>query len=383
MTKPHHAPSTGVKRINLALQGGGSHGAFAWGVIDRLLSDDRIYIEAVSGASAGAMNAVVLAEGLGTGNREHARKTLREFWEGVGSAAALSPIRRTPFDQMIGSWSVDSSPVFMWLDLLSRLASPYEINPLNFDPLRELLDRLVDFDQVRGCGHLKVFISATNVETGRAKIFHRDELTIDHVLASACLPLLHQAVVIDGKPYWDGGFTGNPPLWPLFDYSTTDDVLLVQINPLCRHGVPRHARDIINRLNEITFNTPLLHELRAINFVSRLIDAGRLEGTGYRQVLIHAISGEPTLKPIGSSSKLNAEQDFLDMLFEAGSTAAQKWLRRHFDDLGVRSTLDVASVLEGDEDALNGDRLDRRAFAETDSLLRETKLTANAEGQSS
>ncbi len=349
-----------VKGINLALQGGGSHGAFTWGVVDRLLADDRIAIEAVTGASAGAMNAVVLADGLASGSREEARCVLRRFWEGV-AAAAMSPLRRSPLEVINGSWSVDASPAYMWFDLLSRLASPYEINPLNFNPLRDLIARLVDFDRVRACEAVKVFISATNVETGRPKIFRRHELTVDHVLASACLPLMQQAVVIDGMPYWDGGFMGNPALWPLFDDAISDDVLLVQINPIRRPGTPRRARDIIDRLNEITFNASLLHELRTVDFVTRLIDAGRMQGTGYRRVLVHCIADEATLLPLGASSKLNAEKEFLDVLFQAGSICAERWLGSHFNDIGQRSTLDIRGLLEGEEDALDGARIERRA----------------------
>jgi NTE family protein len=358
-----------VRTVNLALQGGGSHGAFTWGVLDRLLADERLRIEAVTGTSAGAVNAVALAEGIATGCPKAARDGLAEFWHGVATAAAFSPLRRSPFDAAVGSWGVDTSPAFLWFDMVTRMASPYELNPFDIDPLRDLLDRLIDFEQVRRCEHIKVFVSATNVETGRPKIFRREELTADHVLASACLPFLHKAVEIGGVPYWDGGFMGNPSLWPLFDYSSSDDVILVQINPLKRPGVPKRARDIIDRLNEITFNSSLLYELRAIDFVTRLIDAGRLEGTGYRKVNLHVIADEPTLLPLGASSKLNAEGDFLKMLFDAGRAAADRWLAAHFDAIGVRSTVDIRALLAGDEDALDGSRITRRAhYQETQGL---------------
>ncbi len=350
-----------VKHINLALQGGGSHGAFTWGVLDRLLEDDRIVIEAISGASAGAMNAVVLAEGLAKGDREGARETLAHFWNGIADKAVSSPIKRSPIDQLMGSWSLDSSPTYIWFDLLSRVVSPYDLNPLDINPLRDVLEELVDFEAVCQCKELKVFISATNVETGRAKVFNQDEITVDHVLASACLPLIYKAVEIDGVPYWDGGFTGNPPLWPLFDHSPADDFVIVQINPFHRPGAPRAARDIVNRLNEITFNASLLRELRTVDFVSRLMDAGRMEGTGYRRVLMHLIDEEPFLSSLGASSKLNAEKAFLDVLFTKGRGAADRWLSNHFDDIGVRSSINIRRLFQGEEDALDGARIERMA----------------------
>lgn len=354
-----------VKRINLGLQGGGAHGAFSWGVIDRLLSDDRLKIEAVTGASAGAMNAVVLAESMATGCKQHARQTLRRFWEGVAQPSPLGAFKGAWPANGTSLWSLDDNPAFLWLDMLSRVASPYEINPFNWNPLRDLLKRLIDFDRVRSCNALQVFISATNVETGRPRIFRRGELTADHVLASACLPFMSQAVVIDGAAYWDGGYMGNPPLWPLFEYSSADDVIVVQINPIRRPGVPQRAREIIDRMNEITFNASLLRELRTVDFVTRLLDEGRLEGTGYRRVLIHMIADEATLLPLGASSKLNTDARFIEMLFEAGQAAADRWLNAHFDDIGQRSSLDIASLLMSEEDALDGERIKRKAAFET------------------
>ena len=350
--------NAGPKRVNLALQGGGSHGAFTWGVLDRLLEDNRIEIEAITGASAGAVNAVVLADGLATGDREHARKTLRKFWDGICDAGKYSLLRRSPAEALRGGWSLDTSPMYLWFDVLSRVASPYDLNPFNLNPLRDVLTKLVDFDRVRA-SMLKLFVSATNVETGRTKVFKRDELTVDHVLASACLPFMFQAVTIDGIPYWDGGYMGNPPLWPIFEHSTSDDVMIVQINPVRRPGVPRQARDILNRLNEITFNASLLRELRAIDFVTRLMDEGRLEGTGYRRVLVHMVEDEMTLSALGASSKLNTEHAFLEMLFTKGRLAADHWVATNFDAVGERSTLDIRNLFQGDEDALDGERITR------------------------
>jgi len=347
--------------INLALQGGGAHGAFSWGVLDRLLEDPTIQIEAITGASAGAMNAVALADGLAQCCREDARITLRKFWEGVCDAARSSPLQRTPFEKMFGGgWNLDNSPTYAWFDLMSRLVSPYQINPLNINPLRDLVENLIDFDRVRK-SDVKLFLSATNVETGRTRVFRNEELTPDHVMASACLPFMYQAVEIEGVAYWDGGYMGNPPLWPLFDHSASDDVVIVQINPIKRPGKPQSARDILNRLNEITFNASLLRELRAVDFVSRLLEEGRLEGTGYRRVLTHMIEDEATLSALGASSKMNAERGFIDMLFHRGRTVADIWLMANSSKIGQESTIDIRKLFMGEEDALDGYRITRPA----------------------
>lgn len=361
------------KRINLGLQGGGAHGAFSWGVIDRLLEDERIDIEGVTGASAGAMNAVALADGYATGGAEGARATLSNFWNGVMHAARTSPLKRTPIEAMLSAgWALDTSPAYVMFDLITRVASPYDFNPLNINPLRDLLVDLIDFERVR-TSDLKVFISATNVETGRAQVFKKSALTADHVMASACLPLMFQAVEIDGVPYWDGGFTGNPALWPLFDNCEADDVVLVQINPVRRPGAPRTARAIVNRINEITFNSSLLRDLRAVDFVTRLIEDGRLEGTGYRRVLVHAIADEDWLADLGASSKFNVEPEFISMLFEKGRATAEAWLAAEFDNLGVKSTISVRSMFMGEDDSLDGTRLMRPSRAALQSLRKKRR----------
>ena len=334
------------KMINLALQGGGAHGAFTWGVLDCLLEDGRVGIEAISGTSAGAMNAVVLANGFTKGGADGAREALHDFWRAISEAAHASPIRRTPIDMFMGNWSLDTSPGFMFFDLLHRLASPYELNPLNINPLRDVLEDQIDFEAVRGCTKIRLFVSATNVETGRVRVFSCPEITADSVLASACLPFIFQAVEIDGVPYWDGGYMGNPVLFPFFDCCSSSDVMIVQINPIERKGVPTSARDILNRINEITFNSSLLREFRAINFVSRLIDQGVLNDHDYKRVLIHRIDADPHLKPLGASSKLNAEWDFLSHLFDIGRETAAAWLDRNYDALGVRSTLDTRKLFQ-------------------------------------
>ncbi|MGF1594419.1 MAG: patatin-like phospholipase family protein [Kiloniellaceae bacterium] len=339
--------ANGKRAVNLALQGGGAHGAFTWGVLDRLLADTRIRIEAISGTSAGAMNAVALAEGVTIGGPEAARACLRRFWKGVSTAAKGSPIRRTPIDRFMGNWNLDTSPAYLFFDLLGRIASPYEVNPLNINPLRDLLEELVDFERVRACERMKIFVSATNVETGRVKVFHRHELTADMVMASACLPFVFQAVEIDGVPYWDGGYMGNPALFPLFDGTSSEDVVVVQINPITRGGAPKSAREILNRVNEITFNSSLLREFRAIDFVSRLLDEGKLSPDHYKHVLVHRIAAEAEINPLGASSKMNAEWAFLEHLFDIGWRAADIWLEENFRHLGKRSTLDIRAMYQG------------------------------------
>ncbi|MEM9763877.1 MAG: patatin-like phospholipase family protein [Pseudomonadota bacterium] len=335
-----------VKSVNLALQGGGSHGAFTWGVLDRIFEEDRLWIEAISGTSAGAMNAVVAAQGMYDGQAEGARQALHDYWRAVSDAGAHSPIKRTPLDMLMGNWSLDTSPTYLFFDLMSRVASPYETNPLDLNPLRDLLDEKVDFEKVRCCSDMGIYISATNVETGRVRVFKREEITRDAVLASACLPLMFKAVEIDGHHYWDGGFMGNPVLFPFVDESPTEDIVIIQINPVVREGVPMTAREIVNRMNEITFNASLLRELRGIDFVRRLKDADMLSDD-FRDMRIHIIHSRKRMRPLGASSKLNSEWAFLRHLFEIGRSTADTWLRNNFDDIGKRSTVDVREMFQG------------------------------------
>jgi len=335
------------KSINLALQGGGAHGAFTWGVLDRLLADERLEIAAISGTSAGAMNAVALADGFVRGGASGAREKLAAFWKAVSESARFSPVRRSLVDRLLGSWSLDRSPGYHAFDSLTRAVSPYQLNPLNMNPLRDLLAESIDFDCVRSCQAIRLFISATNVETGRVKVFHGAELNADMVMASACLPHLFQAVEIDGVPYWDGGYMGNPSLFPFFYDSECADVVIVQINPVERKGVPKTASEIQNRINEIAFNSSLLKELRAVDFVTRLIEDGRLDGSQYRRVRMHLIQNQDALIPLGASSKMNAEWAFLTHLRDIGRDTAEAWLEANFDHIGTRDSVDVRVLFQG------------------------------------
>ena len=329
------------KSVNLALQGGGSHGAFTWGVLDYFMEDGRVSVEGISGTSAGAMNAVVLAQGYMDGGAEGARTALEKFWRQVSDMGRYSPIKRSPLGILTGSWSMDGSAAYMFLDLLSRVASPYDTNPLNINPLRDLVESSIDFEKVRACSALKLFIAATNVHSGKIKVFERDELTADMVLASACLPFIYQAVEIEGIPYWDGGYVGNPPLYPLFYSTQSRDVLVVQVNPIERNDTPKSAREIMNRVNEISFNSSLLRELRSVDFVHRLLQDDKLDKAHYSNILVHRIEATEQLNPLSASSKINAEWDFLTHLRDIGRESAKAFLDKHYDSLGVRSTLDL------------------------------------------
>jgi NTE family protein len=340
--------SKAEKTVSLALQGGGAHGAFTWGVLDALLEDGRLAIEAISGASAGAMNAVVMAEGFIEGGMEGARRQLRQFWEQVASDNRFNPDQTGVMRHVFGFWpgmqmfhQAAESFGYTVADVVSRISSPYDLNPLDYNPLRDALEDLIDFDKVKACDCVKLFISATNVWTGKGRVFERHELSADHIMASACLPTLFKAVEIEGVPYWDGGYMGNPVLYPLFYGIATDDILLVQINPVERRDTPKTAREIQDRMTEITFNGGLLRELRAVEFVTRLIAQDKISSAEYKNVLMHRIDGRGTLDDYPASSRLNSSSAFFEELFTKGRDAAQGWLKKHYDSIGIEATLDV------------------------------------------
>lgn len=329
--------------IDLALQGGGSHGAFTWGVLDRLLEVSWLHIEAISGTSAGAMNAAVLADGFTKAGAEGARAALDAYWERVAEAAAFSPLQRTPMDRLAGRWTLDYSPVFIGFDLMARLFSPYNLNPGGFNPLTRILDDSIDFERLAR-SPIKLFITATNVRTGRGRVFRNDEISAQVLLASACLPTLFQAVEIDGEAYWDGGFVGNPTITPLVRECDSQDTILVQINPRERPGTPRTAAEILNRLNEVSFNAALMKELRMIALLRQTADRGNGESARWAAMRTHRIMSD-MMTDLGYSSKLNGERAFLCMLREEGRRAADEFLRLHGNDLGRRSTVDIDALL--------------------------------------
>lgn len=330
--------------VDLALQGGGSHGAFTWGVLDRLLEETWLRIDGISGTSAGAMNAVVLVDGYEEGGPKGAQAALEEFWRRVAYSARFSPIRRSPLDILLGRWTLDTSPVFIAFDLAARLFSPYDLNPRGANPLREVLAECVDFGRVANSS-IRLFVTATSVHTGRGRVFRNKELTPDVLLASACLPTLFQAIEIDGEPYWDGGYSGNPTMTPLVRECASHDTLLVAVNPVERQGTPRSAREILDRLNEVSFNATLLKELRMIALLRQVADAGSGEGALWAGMRIHLISST-TIDELGASSKFNAEWEFLSMLRDEGRRCAETFLASHAASVGKRSTLDLDVLLK-------------------------------------
>jgi NTE family protein len=340
MTAP---PTAEPVLVDLALQGGGSHGAFTWGVLDRLLEEPHIRVAAISGTSAGAMNAAVLADGWTEGGARGARAALDAYWQRVARAAAFSPLQRSPLDRLLGRWTLDTSPAYIVMDLMSRILSPYDLNPMGFEPLRQILMESIDFGRLAR-SPIKLFVTATRVRTGRGRIFRNGEITPDVLLASACLPTMFRAIEIDGEPYWDGGFAGNPTITPLVRESDAHDTILVQINPTERPEAPRSAAEILNRLNEISFNSALAKELRMIALLRQVVDPGSGEGARWANMRAHRIKSD-MLAELGASSKLNAEPEFVSMLRTEGRRAASEFLAAHADDLGKRSTADLDALL--------------------------------------
>lgn len=335
------------KRVNLALQGGGSHGAFTWGVLDALLEDGRLDFEGVTGASAGAMNAVVLADGWLRGvrarrdPRDAARAALKNFWDAVGAQPSVFALA--------SKWSggrngLPGHPLVVWFELLSQMFSPYQLNPLNFNPLRTALEPLIDFDRLRAHPPFKLFVCATNVRTGRVRIFREHELKIEMLLASACLPFAFQAVEVDGEHFWDGGYMGNPALWPLWYATQSKDLVLVQINPLTRADLPDTAQEIVDRVSEISFNSSLIHELRSIEFVQRLLTERRIDPQRYKRVYLHMIGAEDAMEAYGQASKYDTAPDFLAELFALGRQTAQEWLEMRYEYIGHAGTVSIAET---------------------------------------
>jgi len=316
-----------------------------WGALDRLLEEPWLRIDGISGTSAGAMNAAVLVDGHAKGGADGARAALENFWRRVSNAAVLSPLRRTPLDILLGRWTLDHSPVFLAMDLMARVFSPYDLGPGGTNPLRDILAESVDFARLAQAS-IKLFITATNVRTGRGQVFRNGEITPDVLLASACLPTLFQAIEIDGEGYWDGGYSGNPTITPLVRECNSKDTVLVQINPVERPGLPRSARDILNRLNEVSFNAVLLKELRMIALLRQVAQPDNSENAKWADMRIHRISSDVMVE-LGYSSKLNAEWEFLCMLRDEGRRAGDAFLTAHHEDLGRRSTFDLDELLKG------------------------------------
>ena len=338
-----HAKHEEPLLVDFALQGGGSHGAFTWGVLDNALQVPWMRIEAVSGTSAGAMNAAVMIGGYEEGGPEGARAALERFWRLNAEAARFTPFRRTPLDILMGRWTLDNSPFYFAADMAARVFSPYDLNPMRLNPLRDVLASSIDFTRLAK-SPIRLFVTATNVRTGRGRVFHNEEVTPDVLLASACLPTLFQAIEIDGEAYWDGGYAGNPTITPLVRDTQSRDTIIVQINPVKRTSAPRSAQEIHNRLNEISFNATLLKELRMIALLRKVADPGKGEGAQWAAMRIHRIASK-ALEDLGASSKLNAEWDFLCMLRDQGRRCAAAFYEEHGEKLGHTSSFDIDELL--------------------------------------
>jgi NTE family protein len=332
-------PVMGQKVVNLALQGGGSHGAFTWGVLDRLLEEERLTFEGITATSAGAVNAVVLADGLAAGGREQARNALRLYWKKVSAFSSRSILRPSAFDKRNPDFGLEHSPGFMFLEPMTYFASPYQLNPFNFNPIKDLLAEAIDFERVRTQTAVKLFICATNVHTAKVRVFAGKELGVEQVLASTCLPLLMHAVEIDGEYYWDGSYSGNPAIFPLVYECQSRDIVVVHITPAERPGLPTTSPAIMNRMQEISFNTALIREMRVIAYLNKQIDEGKLHGG--KCMLVHVIEAEDLIREFAWSSRLNGDWDFLMHLHALGRTRADKWLAANFDRIGVESTVDL------------------------------------------
>lgn len=337
------------KPVNLALQGGGAHGAFTWGVLDRLLERDVLALDAASATSAGAMNAVVMAAGFSEAGPERARQKLEEFWRAVSRAGAIfSPVRPNPWERWLAATHIPVpayQSAFWYWQLMTQLWSPYQLNPANYNPLRDILSAAVDFEHLRECPYAtRLFICATNVRSGKVRIFENHELSVEAILASACLPYLFQAVEIDGEAYWDGGYMGNPALFPLIYKGASRDVIVVHVNPITRGEVPRTAPEIFDRVNEISFNSSLMREMRAIAFVAKLLDAEAVDDSDYARMLVHAIRDDDVMMKHGVASKFDTEWAFLTGLRDAGRLAADTWLEANLSAVGERTSVDLSSV---------------------------------------
>ncbi|GHT90571.1 alpha/beta hydrolase [Alphaproteobacteria bacterium] len=333
----------GKKRISIAMQGGGAHGAFTWGVLDRLLQEKDIFIEGVSGTSAGGMNAVATAQGIIQGGNEGGRQLLDKYWQVMSDAGRTSIFKPGVKDILQNKYTMYNSPGFLMFDFMSKIMSPYQMNPSGADPLKDVINQLFDFDLLKENNDLvKVFLAATHVYTGKIKIFGNKELCVDALLATACLPTIHAAVMVNGEYYWDGGFIANPAIYPLIYECHTADVMIIKLNPTHRNRLPTTAVEIGDRLNEITNNTSIVREMRSIHFITKLIDQGLLERGRMKRLNVHLIEDEAVFQDLGWSSKLNTDMEFLQHLRNAGRIAADKWLTKNYDKIGKEGTADVA-----------------------------------------
>ena len=345
-----------TKKVNLALQGGGAHGAVSWGVADKILEDPRLEVASISGSSAGAVNAAALAYGLHKGSESGARDALENLWREVSNAGEIySPVRGNPFAHFFGGSDIVNALSYQMFDAVTRTFSPYQLNPFDFNPLKEILNRCIDFDSLRKCQTTQLFVAATNVRSGKVHVFETKDISVDAVCASTCLPFLFKAVEIDGEHYWDGGYMGNPVLFPFFYDVPSSDIIIVHVNPMHRDEVPTTAPEIMNRVNEISFNSSLLRELRAISFVHKLLDDGWLKDEYHdrlRDVRIHSVRSDEALVDYDISSKFRTDWAFLTELRDKGRAIASAWIDNNYDKIGKESSVDLRAMF--DSGAVNG-----------------------------
>jgi NTE family protein len=331
------------RKICLALQGGGAFGAYTWGILDRFLEDDRLVIEAISATSSGSINAVVLAHGMLEGGFQGAIVALKKIWEEISEIGSIySPIRTNPLENLFG-FNITEQACFLFYDALNRTLSPYILNPSNSNPLRALLSEKIDFEQLKSDRSVRLFLGATNVKTGQLKIFNNKEISVAAVMASSCLPNLFQAVEIDKEFYWDGGYLGNPAIFPLIYNSEVDDIIILHTNPFFRHTVPMNSSEIATRINEISFNSSLIRELRAIGFVTKLIDEDHIKDESkslIKRKFVHSVRSDEIMHQFNMITKFKWDWDFLCHLHDLGYSAATNWLDTNFDYLGKKSTID-------------------------------------------
>lgn len=345
---------TKKKKVNVALQGGGAHGALAWGILDAMLEDGRIEVEGFTATSAGTMNALAFVQGMQEGGPDGAREKMEHFWWEISKAGVFySPVHGNPLERFFGLGSGENPFAYFMFDSITRLFSPYQFNPLDINPLRAVVEETIDFDKIRECNQVKLFISATNVRSGKVHIFRNEDISLDVAMASSCLPFLFKAVEIDGEYYWDGGYSGNPALYPLFYQTESDDIVLIHLNPLFREEVPVTAPAIMNRLNEVSFNASLLKEFRAIAFVKKLIEHDMIKDEYkhmYKDLRVHSVRADDMMKEFSVASKFETDWDFLITLRDLGREGMKAWLEQHFDNIGEKASVDLHEEFLSEQD---------------------------------
>lgn len=345
-----HTSPTGKKKVSLALQGGGSLGAFTWGVLDALLEQPDLEVEGISGTSAGSMNAVAIAQGLIRNGNAGARESLKIFWESLGELALSGPLQFNPLDKMVKKFDINANPFFHIMNFIGQILSPYQLNPLNIHPMRHFVENLFDFKELSATDICKIFLCATHVFSGKLKIFKTKDICVDSLLASACIPRLFQAIQVKGEFYWDGGFIGNPAIYPLIYDCETPDIIVIQTSRVHSSTVPTTIREIHNRLGEITQNSCLVREFRSIAFITDLIDKGVIPAGTLKRLHMHLIRDDGFFSNLDYATGFSADPDFLAYLFEKGRRCGERWIQKNYDQIGHKGTAEIEEDFIADED---------------------------------